>query len=147
MTKSVTGLGMVTRLQYNIFEYIHIFCLSVMALFILYENHWDVYTKQQKTMKMKVATEKASSLQCCCRRVWSFVRYKDGTFSLFSYCVIVQTGHGQPANCEIFYILCCCSIQFYKTFQKFTNSLVGGEHIRSRSANVGLRVKLSTPLM
>ena len=126
MTKSAMGNGSrtVTRLQY-LRVHPHFLLVSNGSLYFVWEPLRYLHKTTENNENESSHREGEQCLQCCCRRVWWYEALYDTKMGHFHYFHIVSLfwlGHGQPANCEIFYILCCCSIQFYKTFQKFTNS-------------------------
>ena len=135
----------------NIFGYIHIFCLSVMALFILYENHWDIYTKQQKTMKMKVATEKASSacsvavggydgMKLCTIQRWDI-------FIIFILCHCSDSGTDNQQTVKYFTFFVVVQFNFTRPFK---SSPIAAGWRRAHPVTIckcWARVKLSSQLL
>ena len=118
------GSQTVTRLQY-LRVHPHFLLVSNGSLYFVWEPLRYLHKTTENNENESSHREGEQCLQCCCRRVWWYEALYDtkmGHFHYFHIVSLFRLGHGQPANCEIFYILCCCSIQFYKTFQKFTNS-------------------------
>ena len=151
--KVCNGSRTVTRLQY-LRVHPHFLLVSngqVMALFILYENHWDIYTKQQKTMKMKVATEKASSaisvavggydgMKLCTIQRWDI-------FIIFILCHCSDSGTDNQQTVKYFTFFVVVQFNFTRPFK---SSPIAAGWRRAHPVTIckcWARVKLSSQLL